>query len=145
MIRLTNLADYAVVVMTAAARAPDRRYSAAELAAETGEPAPTAAKLTGILARAGLLESARGVTGGVQLGRDPAGISIADIVEAVDGPIVITQCLDKPSDCGLELNCAVRPHWSLINARVREALGEVSLAAIVAAAERASQRVGEPA
>jgi len=141
VIRLTNLADYAVVVMTAAARAPDRRFSAAELAAETGVPAPTAAKLTGILARAGLLESARGVTGGVQLGREAAEISIADIVEAVDGPIAIAQCLhDKPSDCALESNCAVRPHWSLINVRVREALSDVSLAAIVAA-----ERVGEPA
>jgi FeS assembly SUF system regulator len=145
VIRLTNLADYAVVVMTAAARAPDRRFSAAELAAETGVPAPTAAKLTGILARAGLLDSARGVTGGVQLGRGAAEISIADIVEAVDGPIAIAQCLhDKSSDCALESSCAVRPHWSLINVRVREALSDVSLAAIVAA-ERANQRIGEPA
>ncbi len=133
MIRLTNLADYAVVVMTAAARAPSRRFSAAELAAETGVPAPTAAKLTGILARAGLLESARGVMGGVQLGRDAASISIADIVEAVDGPIAIAQCLHGDTDCGLEANCAVRPHWPLINTRVRDALADVTLAAILAA------------
>ncbi len=141
MIRLTNLADYAVVVMTAAARAPDRRFSAAELAAETGVPAPTAAKLTGILTRAGLLESARGATGGVRLGREAAEISIADIVEAVDGPIAIAQCLhEKASDCALEANCAVRPHWPLVNARVREALADVTLAAIVATD---AVRVGE--
>lgn len=138
LIRLTNLADYAVVVMTAAARAPERRFSAAEIAVESGVPAPTAAKLAGILARAGLLESARGVAGGVQLGRDPAGISIADIVEAVDGPIAITQCLHEGNhDCVLEAGCAVRPHWPLINLRIREALADVTLADLVAHRELA--------
>jgi FeS assembly SUF system regulator len=132
VIRLTNLADYAVVVMTAAARAPGRRFSAAEIAALTGVPAPTAAKLTGILARAGLLASARGVAGGVQLGRPATAISIADIVEAVDGPIALTQCLHEGNhDCVLEAGCAVRPHWPVLNARVREALAGVSLADLV--------------
>ena len=137
MIRLTNLADYAVVVMTAAARAPERRFSAAEIAAETGVPAPTAAKLAGILTRAGLLTSARGVTGGVELGRPAANISIADIVEAVDGPIAITQCLHEGNhDCVLEASCVVRPHWPLINGRIREALSDVSLADVAAPAQR---------
>lgn len=140
MIRLTNLADYAVVVMTAAARAPGRRFSAAEIAMQTGVPAPTAAKLAGLLSRAGLLASARGVAGGVQLGRAPAEISIADIVEAVDGPIAITQCLQGEGghECALETGCAVRPHWPLINGRIREALADVTLADIVAANGRAT-------
>ena len=132
MIRLTNLADYAVVVMAAAARAPDRRFSAAEIAVETGVPAPTAAKLAGLLARAGLLESARGVAGGVQLGRPAAAISVADIVEAIDGPIVMTQCLHESGhDCVLEQGCAVRARWPLINGRIRDALADVSLADLV--------------
>lgn len=137
MIRLTNLADYAVVVMTVAARSPGRRFSAAEIAAETGIPAPTAAKLTGILTRAGLLASARGVTGGVELGRAAGAISIADIVEAVEGPIAITQCLHEGGpECGLETACNVRPHWPLINGRIRDTLADVSLADILAPAHR---------
>jgi len=136
MIRLTNLADYAVVVMTAAARAPGRRFSAAEIAAETGIPAPTAAKLAGILARSGLLESARGASGGVELGKPAAQISIADIVEAVDGPIALTQCLHEGNhDCVIDASCAVRAHWPLINSRVREALADVTLADIIAPAK----------
>jgi FeS assembly SUF system regulator len=139
MIRLTNFADYAVVVMTAAARSPERRFSAAEIAVETGIPAPTAAKVAGVLTRAGLLESARGAAGGVRLGRVPASISIADIVEAVDGPIAIAQCLhENGQDCALEVGCAVRPHWPLVNRRVRAALADVSLADIVAAPRAAT-------
>jgi FeS assembly SUF system regulator len=133
VIRLTNLADYGVVVMTTVASDPQRRFSAAEIAARTGVPAPTAAKLTGVLSRAGLLESARGVAGGVQLARAPSAVSIADIVEAVDGPIAITQCLHSGAhECALEAGCAVRPHWPLINDRIRAALAEVTLADIVA-------------
>ena len=51
----------------------------------------------------------------------------------MDGPIAIAQCLHGDTDCGLEANCAVRPHWPLINARVRDALADVTLAAILAA------------
>lgn len=134
MIRLTNLADYAVVVMTTAAREPGKRFSAAEIAFESGVPAPTAAKLAGLLTRAGLLASARGVAGGVTLGRPAHAISIADVVEAIDGPIAITQCLHGGAhDCALETGCAVRPHWPLINDRIRAALADVTLADIVSA------------
>ena len=93
MIRLTNLADYAVVVMTAAARLPDQRLSAARVADMTAIPAPTVAKLMGTLARADLLVAVRGVAGGFGLARPPEAISIAAIVEAVDGPIALTNCL----------------------------------------------------
>src|SRR5918993_2004738 len=85
--RLTHLADYAVVMMTAAARREEgTRLSAAELAQETGVPLPTAQKLMGKLAVAGLLTSARGAGGGFTLARPVTDISLADIVEAVGGP-----------------------------------------------------------
>ncbi len=129
MIRLSNLADYAVVVMTAAARCDDPRLSAAVVAAHTGIPAPTVAKLMGTLVRAGLLVSTRGVAGGCHLARAAAEISIASIVEAVDGPIALTNCQQgEVSACTLEGSCAVRPHWGPINAAVRSALGAVTLA-----------------
>ena len=129
MIRLTNLADYAVVVMTAAARCPDARLSAARVSEATAIPAPTVAKLMGTLARSGLLVASRGVAGGFALARLPAEISIAAIVEAVDGPIALTNCqAGDTHDCAIEGHCAVRGHWGPINHAVRAALDAVSLA-----------------
>ncbi|MGI4877180.1 MAG: SUF system Fe-S cluster assembly regulator [Janthinobacterium lividum] len=129
MIRLTNLADYAVVVMTAAARSVDPRLSASAVAAMTGIPVPTVAKLMGTLKRAGLLASTRGVAGGFRLARPVDAISVADIVEAVDGPIALTNCQHgQVSACALEGSCTVRPHWAPINIAVRAALAAVTLA-----------------
>lgn len=133
MLRLTNLADYSVVVMTAAARSPDCSLSAAAVAVRTGIPAPTVAKVMGLLKRAGLLASSRGVAGGFRLARATTAISVADIVEAVDGPIALTSCQhgaakSDVSACALEGSCAVRPHWGPINHAVRAALDAVSLA-----------------
>ena len=128
--RLSSLADYAVVMLSAAARhAPGARLTATQLADETGVPLPTAQKLMGRLAQAGLLSSARGTGGGVRLARDPAEISLADIVEAVEGPIALTACVDdQRHDCGLETSCRVKPHWGVVNTTIRGALGGVSLA-----------------
>ena len=128
--RLTHLADYAVVMMTAAARrAPSARLSAAELSGETGVPLPTAQKLMGKLAAAGLLTSVRGVGGGFTLARGISDISLADIVEAVEGPIAMTQCAgsDEASDCALDAHCRVKPHMGIVGAKVRGALHAVTL------------------
>lgn len=142
MLRLTNLADYAVVVMATAARQPGAKLSAAAVATASGIPAPTVAKLMGTLARAGLLVSHRGVAGGFGLSRPPEAISVADIVEAVDGPIAITQCCGEGrADCGIEGSCGVRVHWSPINRAVREALAAVPLAALVRAQAAASREL----
>ena len=128
--RLTHLADYAVVMMTAAARRePGARLSAAELTGETGVPLPTAQKLMGKLASAGLLTSVRGAGGGFTLARAVTEISLADIVEAVEGPIAMTMCAgsDEASDCALDAHCRVKPHMGIVGAKVRGALGAVSL------------------
>lgn len=132
--RLSSLADYAVVILTAAARHPTgARLSATALADETGVPLPTTQKLMGRLASAGLLASARGTGGGFVLARPAAAISLAQIVEAVEGPIAMTACVDHGRhDCGLEHACAVRPHWGAVNDAVRGALGGVSLASLSA-------------
>ena len=128
--RLTHLADYAVVLMTAAARRDaGARLSATELAGETGVPLPTTQKLMGQLTTAGLLSSARGAGGGFTMARPVAEISLADIVEAVEGPIAMTVCSgqDGPSDCALDAHCRVKPHMGIVGAKVRGALGAVSL------------------
>jgi len=136
IMRLTSLADYAVVMMSAAARhteaaGGDARLSAACLAEETGVPLPTAQKLMGRLASAGLLTSARGTGGGFRLARAAGGISLADIIEAVEGPIAMSNCVDEQRNhCALEGNCQVKPHMSVVNGAVRGALQGVTLATL---------------
>jgi FeS assembly SUF system regulator len=136
--RLSSLADYAVVIMAAAARhcgggmIDHRRINARVLADETGVPQPTVQKLVSKLAAAHLIESTRGSGGGIRLSRPPSMITIAEIVEAIDGPIAITSCsIIDHHHCALEQGCCVRPHWGPVNAAVRAALADVSLASLV--------------
>jgi Rrf2 family protein len=132
--RLSSMADYAVVTMTAAARHCGRhgpggaRVSAQQLADETGLPVPTVQKLVSKLAAAGLLKSSRGLGGGLKLARPAAAISLADIVEAVEGPIAMAPCsVHGRHDCTLEADCTVRPHWPQVDAALRGALAGVPL------------------
>jgi FeS assembly SUF system regulator len=127
--RLSHLADYAVVLMTAAARRPvGARLSATELAGETGLPLPTAQKLMGQLAGCGLLRSVRGATGGYSLAKTADEISLADIVEAVEGPIALTMCSESNNhQCILDAHCRVKPHIGVVGRAVRGALGAVAL------------------
>ena len=126
--RLTHLADYAVVLMTAAARRePRARLSATDLSLDTGVPLPTAQKLMQQLASAGLLVGHRGAGGGYALARSVAEISLADIVEAVEGPFSMTMCSEGRTDCALDAHCRVKPHMGIVGDKVRGALGAVSL------------------
>ena len=131
--RLSSMADYAVVTMSAAARhCGSTRVSAAQLAAESGLPVPTVQKLVSLLTAAGLLRSVRGAHGGLQLARPAAAISLADIVEAVEGPIAVTACVEGGrQDCALESCCTARPHWGPVNAALRGALADVPLTRFV--------------
>lgn len=136
--RLTTLADYAVVLMSAAARQCGAarvgvRLNATVLSEETGLPLPTVQKLVSKLSAAGLIESSRGTGGGFRLSRPPAAISLADIVEAIEGPIAMTTCVDAGRhDCAVEDSCRVKPHWNAVNGAVRGALAGVSLASLSA-------------
>ncbi len=149
--RLSSLADYAVVMMAAAARhcGAGARLNATLLAEETGVPLPTVQKLVSRLSSAGLIESSRGAGGGFRLARPAAAISLADIIEAVEGPIAMTACVDDARhDCAMEEGCRVRPHWGAVNGVVREALASISLtrlASPVAAVPVASLSSGQEA
>ena len=132
--RLSSLADYAVVMMSAAARHRcGTRLSATSLSEETGVPLPTAQKLMHRLAAAGLLSSLRGTGGGFKLTRPAAAINLADIIEAIEGPIAMTTCVDPRvgtghrEDCAMESTCQTKPHWGTINGAVRGALAAVPL------------------
>lgn len=138
--RLSSMADYAVVAMRAAAlHCGGDRTNASEIADETGLPLPTVQKLVSRLGSAGLLRSVRGAGGGFRLARPAAAITVADIVEAIEGPISMTQCCDEDSDCAIELRCGTRAHWPQVNRAIRGALEQITLADL--AHQKAAQEV----
>ncbi|WP_310019311.1 SUF system Fe-S cluster assembly regulator [Croceicoccus sp. BE223] len=127
--RLSSMADYAVVAMRAAAlHCGGDRTNASEIAEETGLPLPTVQKLVSRLGGAGLLRSVRGAGGGFRLARPAAAITVADIVEAIEGPIALTQCCDEDGDCAIEQRCGTRAHWPQVNRAIRGALEQITLA-----------------
>lgn len=133
MIRLTNLADYAVVLMWTMGLRPSVWHTAQKLSQETNIPLPTVSKTLNALVHAGLLFSHRGLKGGFELARGADEVTIADIVEAVDGPIALTNCVTHiPGECSIEHLCAFRPHWQTINHAIRTSLAGITLQAMLA-------------
>ena len=128
MLRVTKLTDYASVVLTVLASDPAAVLSASELAERAGLEVPTVAKLLKPLAQAGLVEGFRGANGGYKLARDAADISLVEIVEAMEGPLGMTECSVHAGQCGIEDSCGVRANWRRINDVVADALRGVSLA-----------------
>lgn len=128
MLRVSKLTDYATVVMTVLAVAPARVHSAQELAEAARLELPTVSKLLKQLAHAALVDSFRGVNGGYKLARAPERITIAAIVEAMEGPIGMTECSAHSGLCGHEPHCGVRVNWQRINQAIAQALGSVTLA-----------------
>ncbi len=128
MLRVTKLTDYATVVLTALAAQPDAVLSAPELAEQAGLEAPTVAKVLKPLAQAGLVEGFRGANGGYRLARAAESITLVEIVEAMEGPLGITECSVHAGQCGIEDSCGVRANWRRINDVVADALRGVSLA-----------------
>ena len=94
MFRLNRLTDYAVVVMTQMTHRPEEVHTAPQIANDTGIPLPTVAKLLNALARDSLVVSHRGAAGGYTLGRPAEGISIAEIIQVLEGPIALTACVE---------------------------------------------------
>lgn len=136
MIRLTNLADYAVVLMCHIAARPEMLHSAFALSKDTGIHVPTVSKILGALARAELLTSQRGIKGGFILNRGADEVTVAGIIEAVDGPIALTNCVEGSThDCDFEDFCSTKRHWVRINNAVKEALASVKLSEIAVAAD----------
>lgn len=123
------MTDYAVVLAThlAAAEGP---HAARDLALHTQIPEPTASKVLKKLARAGVVASQRGAKGGYALARPAERIGIHEVIEAIEGPIAVTECSDDTSDssCEYETSCGVRANWQRINLAVQQALSEITLA-----------------
>jgi FeS assembly SUF system regulator len=130
MLRLSKLADYAVVVLVRLSRG-DAVQTSPGIAAVTGLPEPTVAKVLKALAAGGLVASQRGARGGYRLARSLASIQVADVVAAIDGPVHLTACVEgSPGSCEAEHVCSCRGGWDKVNDAVMQALGTISLADI---------------
>ena len=140
MLRVTKLTDYATVVLSALADSPDRVHNATELAERAHLELPTVSKLLKTLTQAGLVQSFRGSTGGYRLAKPAEQISLIQIVEAIEGPLGMTECSLHESNCGIESSCGVRANWRRINDVVADALREVSLADMLSSAPIKSRR-----
>ena len=125
MLRISRLTDYATVIL--ASLAGGRLESAADIAERTRIGLPTVSKLLKELQRAGLVRSVRGARGGYQLVRPAASINAAEIIDAVEGPVALTECAGAASHCGIESTCLVGHGWQRISRAIRRALVEVSL------------------
>ena len=132
MLRVSRLTDYATVVMTCIAAHPEDVLSTAQIADEAHLELPTVSKLLKSLGHAGLVESFRGVNGGYRLPRPASAITLAQIVEALEGPIGMTECSLHAGNCGIEHSCGVRANWRRINDVVADALRGVTLAQMLA-------------
>ena len=133
MLRITKLTDYAVVLLTRMAARPDgASHTARELSAFARIPQPTVSKILKDLAHGGVLASQRGVSGGFRLARPARDISVADVIDAVEGPIAITECTnDDAPACEHVGSCPTESSWLRINDVVRRALAAISLASMV--------------
>ena len=129
MFRLNRLTDYAVVVMAQMALRDKTTSTASAIARDTGVPLPTVAKVLNALARDGLIVSQRGAAGGYGLSRPAAEIGVADIIQAIEGPIALTACVDGSTNhCDVENLCPMRGGWDKVNLAIRGALDSVTLA-----------------
>jgi FeS assembly SUF system regulator len=127
MLRVSRLTDYATVVMTCIAAHSHDVLSTAQIAEQTRLELPTVSKLLKALGHAGLVESFRGVNGGYRLARPAPEISLAEIVEALEGPIGMTECSLAEGQCDRESQCGVRGSWQRISNVLERALRAVSL------------------
>ena len=126
MIRISKLADYACVLMVELMQ-NQLPLSAMELSDKTGIQLPTVKKLLKLLGKKQIVSASRGALGGHQVVADPLTITVLDLVEAVDGPIAMTDCANPLKICGMTQHCGNRKHWLLINKTVRESLKGLSL------------------
>lgn len=128
MLRISKLTDYATVILGALAETPLRTQTAAALAKRTHIGAPTVSKLLKELHRAGLVISTRGLHGGYQLARAASEISAAAILDALEGPLALTECAVGEGHCDIEHSCSVGRAWQRVNLAIRRALYDISLA-----------------
>jgi FeS assembly SUF system regulator len=140
MLRMSKLTDYGTLVLSQLAANGAQPSSAGSIAGTTHLARPTVSKLLKALTRSGLVVSTRGAHGGYALARSPDEITAAEIIDALEGPVAITECSAHVGSCDLESWCRVGRAWQRINLSIREALRQVTLADL----HRQSQPMATP-
>ncbi|MCP3983383.1 MAG: SUF system Fe-S cluster assembly regulator [bacterium] len=133
MLRISKLTDYGIVLLVHfAQRTGGTTLTAREMAEATELPLPVVSKMLKSLASADLLASQRGSRGGYQLAREPEAVSVAEIIEALEGPIVLMECVPDDGVCEQASHCGLRTPWQRINRAIQTTLTQVSLAELAA-------------
>jgi FeS assembly SUF system regulator len=129
MLKLNKMTDYAVVCLGMLARKPEFVMSASQISKETGLKLYTVQKiLKNILAKSDLLKTERGYHGGYTLKKNSKNITVTEIIEALDGPISLTSCVDKSdSFCQSSDICFLGGKWNRVNEIIRNSLNDISL------------------
>jgi len=129
MLKLNKMTDYAVVCLGMLARKPEYVMSASQISKETGLKLYTVQKiLKNILAKSDLLKTERGYYGGYTLKKNSKNITVTEIIEALDGPISLTSCVDKSdSFCQSSDICFLGGKWNRVNEIIRNSLNDISL------------------
>jgi FeS assembly SUF system regulator len=128
MLRISKLTDYATVILGALAADPTRQQTATEITERTRVAAPTVSKVLKQLQRAQLVSSSRGLHGGYRLARPAREISAAAILDALEGPVALTECAGEHNHCGIEGTCRVGGAWQRVNRAIHQSLQEITLA-----------------
>lgn len=130
--QITRQADYAVrAVLYLAQLGEDRRASTSQIAKEQQIPPSFLAKIVSQLSVAGLLQTSRGARGGVSLARTPAQISLLEVVEAIDGPILLNECVGDNGACTFGADCPMKPIWCDAQAELVERLNTTNFASFL--------------
>ena len=128
MFKLNRMTDHAILVLGVLAHRQGEILTTAQLAELTGLNQPTVAKVAKTLVAANMLDTQRGAHGGYRLARQASVISLVQIVEAMEGPIAVNDCVDRAQDPSPVNNgCFVSRNWKRVNLAVRNALDDVSL------------------
>ena len=137
-LRLTNAADYAVRAMIHIACLPEGAVAlSGDIARAYGIPSSFMAKILRQLVRAGLLQSFRGARGGFGLARPAGDIHLLDVVEAIEGPLALTGCMDGESDgCEWSAECPAHPVWARVQDKMTEILRGSTLEMLVSSRRR---------
>lgn len=128
MLRISKLADYAIVIMHCLSRQPQIVRSANDIAKQVHLTHPTVSKILKILFEAGLVISIRGAGGGYKLAKLPEAISLAEVISALEGAPSLTECGQTASICAQDGVCAIKHNWQVINRFILNALTNVTLA-----------------
>jgi Rrf2 family protein len=136
MIRIARQTDYAArLVLHLASLGDDESASIAEIAAQRLLPVPFVRRMVAELVAAGILKSTRGSKGGVQLGRPAKDISLADLVQAMEGPIALNDCVHEENACPFSRNCPVQKAWAGASAGLADHLSSIRFDALVNATD----------